>query len=319
MGLYIYLNNCNDYLGLHPYGCNLSLLNRRSEMKTYNKNRLFLMCLPAIILICFFVFLPLLRGIQVSLTNWNGFSQGYSYVGFSNYKNLFTDAKIFNAFKNTLYVAIGDTTIQNVLGLTYALLLNRAFRGRNVIRAIIYIPVMVSGLIMGYIWFFIVQYDNGALNDIVMLLGKNPIDWLGDGDRAVNFIMIITSMQFVGQAMIIYLAGLQAVPKALYEAASIDGASSVIKFFHVTLPMLRPAILTTVTLKLIGGLQMYDLVVALTGGGPGFSSHTISTMITYLYFDTQNAGYSAALGVVLFMMIMTATIFVNKVVHKKEV
>ncbi|GAA0180918.1 hypothetical protein SH2C18_35300 [Clostridium sediminicola] len=217
-------------------------------MKTDNKNRLFWMCCPAIILIGVFVLLPLLKGIQLSLTNWNGFSRDYSYVGFSNYKNLFTDAKIINAFKNTIYVAIGDTATQNILGLIYALLLNRAFKGKNIVRAIIYMPVMVSGLIMGYIWFFIVQYDNGALNDIVMLFNMNPIDWLGDGDRAVNFIMIITSMQFVGQAMIIYLAGLQGIPKALYEAASIDGASGITKFFYVTLPMLKPAILTTVTL-----------------------------------------------------------------------
>ena len=279
---------------------------------------LYTMAIPAVALITVFVFIPLLNGIRISLTDWDGFSQSSSFVGFRNYLSIFGDSRILHAIKNTFYVGIGDTLLQNVFGLMYALLLNRKFRGRSAIRAIIYLTVMVSSLIMGYIWFFIVQYDNGALNDILMLFGAEPVDWLGSGTRAVNFIMVITSMQFVGQAMVIYLAGIQGIPKEMYEAPMIDGASSIQIFFRVTLPLLRNSILTNVILKLIGGLQMYDLVVALTNGGPGFSSHTISTMINYLYFDAQNAGYSAALGVVLFLIIMTATIVVNKVIRRND-
>lgn len=276
------------------------------------------MCLPAVLLIVFFVFIPLVSGIKMSLTDWDGFSQSYSYVGFENYKALFKDSKVLHSISNTFYVGIGDTILQNVFGLLYALLLNRAFKGRGVIRAVIYLPVMVSSLLMGYIWFFIVQYDGGALNDILLLFGADPVDWLADGDRAVNFIMCITSMQFVGQAMVIYLAGLQGIPKSMYEAPMIDGASQMQMFFKITLPMLKASILTNVTLKLIGGLQMYDLVVALTNGGPGFSSHTISTMINYLYFDVQNAGYASALGVCLFLIIMTGTLLVNKFIKKED-
>ncbi len=279
---------------------------------------LYMMSIPAVALITVFVFIPLVSGIRISLTDWNGFSQSWSYVGFKNYLNLFTDSKIVHAIKNTFYVGLGDTMLQNIFGLAYALLLNHSFRGRSVIRAIIYLPVMVSSLIMGYIWFFIVQYDNGALNDIIMLFGHDPVDWLGSGTRAVNFIMVITSMQFVGQAMVIYLAGLQGIPKEMYEAPMIDGAGTMQTFFRITLPMLRASILTNVILKLIGGLQMYDLVVALTNGGPGFSSHTISTMINYLYFDAQNAGYSAALGVFLFIIIMVSTITVNKIIGRDD-
>lgn len=276
------------------------------------------MCLPAVALIVFFVFIPLVSGIRMSLTDWDGFSQSYSYVGLENYRSLFSDSKIIHAIRNTFYVGLGDTLLQNVFGLCYALLMNRAFRCRSAIRAAIYLPVMVSSLLMGYIWFFIVQYDNGALNDILMLFGHEPVDWLASGPRAVNFIMVITSMQFVGQSMVIYLAGLQGIPKSMYEAPMIDGASPAQVFFKITLPMLKASILTNVTLKLIGGLQMYDLVVSLTNGGPGFSSHTISTMINYLYFDVQNAGYASALGVCLFIIIMTATLLVNKFLKKED-
>ena len=143
---------------------------------------LYMMSIPAVALITVFVFIPLVSGIRISLTDWNGFSQSWSYVGFKNYLNLFTDSRIVHAIKNTFYVGLGDTMLQNIFGLAYALLLNHSFRGRSVIRAIIYLPVMVSSLIMGYIWFFIVQYDNGALNDIIMLFGHDPVG-LGRSDR----------------------------------------------------------------------------------------------------------------------------------------
>lgn len=276
------------------------------------------MCLPALALIIFFVFLPLASGIRMSLTNWDGFNQNYSYVGLENYKKLFTDKRIITSIKNTFCVGLCDTLLQNVLGLLLALLLNRKFKGSSAIRAAIYMPVMVSSLLMGYIWYFIVQYTMGALNDVLKLFGAAPVDWLAKGNRALAFITVITSLQFVGQAMVIYLAGLQGIPKTMYEAPQIDGANTFQVFFKITLPMLRSSIMTTVVLKLIGGLQMYDLVVALTGGGPGFSTHTISTMINYLYFDAQNAGYSAALGVFLFLVIMSLTLFVNKVLKKED-
>ena len=282
------------------------------------RKSLYVMCLPALALIIFFVFLPLASGIRMSLTNWDGFNQNYSYVGLENYKKLFTDKRIITSIKNTFCVGLCDTLLQNVLGLLLALLLNRKFKGSSAIRAAIYMPVMVSSLLMGYIWYFIVQYTMGALNDVLKLFGAAPVDWLAKGNRALAFITVITSLQFVGQAMVIYLAGLQGIPKTMYEAPQIDGANTFQVFFKITLPMLRSSIMTTVVLKLIGGLQMYDLVVALTGGGPGFSTHTISTMINYLYFDAQNAGYSAALGVFLFLVIMSLTLFVNKVLKKED-
>lgn len=282
-------------------------------------NHPFLLCLPAFALFALFVFYPMLQGLRISLTNWNGYSQSFSYVGLDNYAKLLTDGKIRTAFVNTLIYGVGSTVIQNVWGLAYALFLNRAFALRNAVRTAIYLPVMVSGLIMGYMWYFLVQYDGGALNDILIAFGREPVDWLASGSRGVQLILWITSLQFVGQAMVIYLAGLQSIPTSYYEAAAIDGASSWRRFVHVTLPLLIPAIVTNVTLKLIGGLQLFDLVVALTNGGPGYSTHSLSTMINYLYFDSQNAGYSAALGIVLFLFILCVTAATNHALRKKEV
>ncbi len=279
----------------------------------------YLLCLPALLLFAAFVFYPLAQGVRISLTDWNGYSQQYRYVGLDNYVRLFVDPRIRTAFLNTLLYGIGSAALQNVWGLGLALLLNRAFRGRSAVRAAVYLPVLLSGLIMGYLWYFLLQYDGGALNDALRLAGREPVDWLADGERATWLILFITSMQFVGQAMVIYLAGLQSIPPSYYEAARVDGASPLRVFAHVTLPLLIPAIIANVILKLIGGLQLFDLVVALTGGGPGYRTHSLSTMINELYFNSQNAGYAAALGVALFLFILAVTAVTHRAMARKEV
>ncbi|OXS53900.1 glycerol-3-phosphate ABC transporter permease [Cohnella sp. CIP 111063] len=274
---------------------------------------------PAFVLFGLFVFYPLISGVRISFTDWNGYSQSYSFIGWDNYRKLFADSNIRTAFVNTLIYGVGSAVIQNVWGLLYALLLNRKFAGRTLARAAIYLPVMISGLIMGYIWYFMLQYSGGALNDLMSALGLARVDWLADPNRAVGLILFITSLQYVGQAMVIYLAGLQTIPQTYYEAAEMDGVRVWSRFRHITLPLLAPAIITNATLKLIGGLQLFDLVMALTRGGPGFSTHSVSTMINYLYFASQNAGYSATLGIALFLTIMTITIAINRFLRKREV
>jgi ABC-type sugar transport systems, permease components len=274
---------------------------------------------PAMLLFGAFVFYPLLSGVQISFTDWNGYSQHYSFIGLDHYRKLFRDPNIRTAFVNTLIYGIGSTIVQNVWGLAYAMLFNRKFAGRTVARAAVYLPVMISGLIMGYIWYFMLQYSGGALNDAMAAFGLAPVDWLADQRRAVSLILFITSIQYVGQAMVIYLAGLQTIPRMYYEAAEMDGVRAWSRFRRITLPLLAPAIITNVTLKLIGGLQLFDLIMALTSGGPGFSTHSFSTMINYLYFVSQNAGYSATLGIALFLSIMTITVVVNRYLYRKEV
>ena len=297
----------------------------RSNVNALNRSRLAdrlqiaAMYAPAFVLFGLFVFYPLINGVRISFTDWNGYSQSYSFIGWDNYRKLFADSNIRTAFVNTLIYGVGSAVIQNVWGLLYALLLNRKFAGRTLARAAIYLPVMISGLIMGYIWYFMLQYSGGALNDLMSALGLARVDWLADPNRAGGLILFITSLQYVGQAMVIYLAGLQTIPQTYYEAAEMDGVRVWSRFRHITLPLLAPAIITNATLKLIGGLQLFDLVMALTRGGPGFSTHSVSTMINYLYFASQNAGYSATLGIALFLTIMTITIAINRFLRKREV
>lgn len=275
--------------------------------------------IPAILLFLIFVVFPLIKGVFLSFTNWNGYSQKYSMVGLANYIRFFTDNNVGTAFINTIIYGFGSTFLQTVLGLSFALLLNHKFRGRSVCRAIIYMPVMIAPLIMGYIMYFFVTYDRGAINDILALFGKEAVDWMSDGTRAVFIIMLINAFQFVGVSMVIYLAGLQSIPTMYYEAASIDGVGPWQSLRYITLPMLMPAISSAVMINLIGGLKLFDVIMALTGGGPGYASNSLSTLVQRTYFGSENAGYASAIGLVTFLFIMLISNFFIKRFDKREV
>ena len=277
------------------------------------------MYLPAVALMIVFVIYPLIQGVHISLTNWNGYSQTYKYVGLQNYRKLFTDVMFHTAFRNTLVYGFGSALIQTGLGLLYALLLQDRFCGRTFARTVIYIPVMVSQLIAGYIWYFMVQYDQGALNDIMLLLGAEPLDWMAQGARAVVIITLINGVQYVGKTMIIFIAGLTGIPTDYYEAASLDGAGAWQRFRYITLPQLLPALATNIILNLIGGLKLFGIVVSMTGGGPGYASHSLQTLINYTYFENQSAGYSAAIGLFTFVFIMFVSVVVRGYIEKKAV
>ena len=284
-----------------------------------NENLLNLMYIPAIIMFCTFIVYPFLKGIKISFTDWNGYSQNYNYIGFDNFKLLVTDKNVRIAFINTLIYGFGSTAIQQILGLLYALLLNNKFKGRNLGRTIIYMPVLISAVIMGYMCYFIFRYDNGALNDLLKLIGMEPRLWLSQPKTAIVILVLINSIQFVGISMIIYLAGLQGIPTMYYEASEIDGATAFQQFKKITLPLLYPAIVTSVTLNLIGGLKLFDIIKALTNGGPGYATHSLSTLVHSEVFLTQVAGYASTIGILLFVSILIVTLITQLYFKKKEV
>lgn len=289
------------------------------NLKDKNRRLMNLFYIPALLLFLFFVIYPFLRGLNISFTNWNGYSQKYKYVGMKNYIKFFKDENVWIAVRNTFIYGVGSTFLQNVLGLGFALLLNGTLKGRSLARTIIYLPVMISPLVMGYITYFFVQYSGGAINDILIALGHAPVDFLADGNRGVLIITLVNSLQFVGVSMVIYLAGLQNVPVMYYEAAQIDGANAFQQLRNITLPLLVPSINSAVVLNLIGGLKLYDVIEALTSGGPAFSTHSLSSLVSYQYFGAQRAGYSAVIGIMTFLLVMIISNVAMKYFNKKEV
>lgn len=274
---------------------------------------------PALVLFALFVIYPFFKGVYLSFTNWNGYSRSFKMIGLRNYVNLFKDKNVHRAFANTLVYGVGSTVIQNALGVLLAVFLNKKFRGRSLVRTVIYLPVMIAPLIMGYVMYFFFNYNRGAINDVLKLFGAAPVDWLASGNRTVFILTLVNSLQFVGISMVIYLAGLQNIPSMYYEAAEIDGIGVKQRFFYITLPLLIPAVTSSVTLNLIGGLKLFDVISALTGGGPGYDTHSLSTLIHKYYFGGERAGYASAIGMVFFVFIMFVSNIVVKALQRRQV
>lgn len=275
--------------------------------------------IPALLLILFFVLWPLIEAFRISFTQWNGYSQDYKYIGLKNYLKLFKDSNFLISFRNTIIYGFGSTLLQNLLGLAYAVFLNSRFKGHSIVRTFIYMPVMISSLIMGYIIYFFVMYNRGVFNEIIGIFGLAAVDWMASGNRGVIIITLMNSWQYVGIAMVIYMAGLQNIPKMYLEAAEIDGANPWQRFRHITFPLLLPSISSAVVLNLIGGLKLYDIIISLSGGGPGFSTHSLASYVSNQYFKAQNAGYSAAVGIFTFLFIMVVSNIFTNYFSKKEV
>jgi len=286
-------------------------------MKSMKRINLFY--IPVLVLFGVFVVYPFIDGIRISFTNWNGFLPEYSYVGFTNYTNMITDQWFHNVFRNTIIYGFGSTIIQQIVGLSLALFLDSKFKARGIVRTISYLPVMIAPLIMGYIIYFIVQFRGGALNDLVGLFGMNKLDWVGAPNRAVIVILLVNSLQYMGVSMVIYLAGLQNIPNMYKEAAAVDGVSAWNQFWFITLPLLAPALSASVVINLIGGLKLFDIIRALSPAAPSSGTHSLVSFLTYQYFNVEQAGYSAAVGVITFLFILVVSIVVIKLLDKMEV
>jgi raffinose/stachyose/melibiose transport system permease protein len=278
-----------------------------------------LMYLPAVLIMSAFIFYPFIQGIHISFTNWDGYSQQYKMVGLEHYRRLLSDPVVLHTIGNTFIYGCGSTLLQNVLGLAYALFLDQKIRGKGFVRTIVYLPIIISPLIMGYICYFLFQYDGGAANDILHVLGRAPLDWLSNGSAAVWIITLVNTYQYMGISMVIYLAGLQAIPKEYLEAAALDGASGWSRFRQVTVPLLMPAITISVVYNVIGGLKLFDVIIAMTNGGPGNASQSLSTMMYNLYFAREDAGYAAALGNVMFLIITVVGLGLLRYLRRREV
>lgn len=275
--------------------------------------------IPAFLLIVIFMIVPLGNALRVSFFKWNGYSQKMKFIGLKNYRSLFSDKVFWRSTVNTFIYGFGSTLLQNIMGLSAAIFVNKEFKGRNFVRLILYMPIMISGVIMGAIQYYIFNYENGVLNNILNLFGIGNIYWMETGPRAVMIITLINSWQAMGFCMLIYLAGLQNIPKMYQEAALLDGATKRQIFFKVKLPLLMPAVTTAVITNLIGGFKLYDIIVTLTNGGPNRKSLSLSYYISLLYFSDEKAGYSSAVGIALFVIIFLVAVPINHYLRSREV
>ena len=274
--------------------------------------------LPALILFGVFFVYPLVKGIGMSMTNWDGMGEA-KFVGLKNFVDFFSDERAMHDIKTTLIFAIGSAVLLNLVGLGYAFLMNSKFRGKSIARVIIYLPAIISPLIMGYIWYFLLQPGRGFLYHAFSQLGlPDPIgNWMSSYPSALAVLVLVNVWQFAGMTMIIYLAGLQSISSDVLEAALIDGASPWQRFAHVTLPLLMPAIRINVVTNIIGSLSVFDVIMSLTEGGPGYSTESLSIYIMRMCYGSRT-GYSTAVAMILFLIILIPVLISMRLTRAKD-
>ncbi|HUC94321.1 MAG TPA: sugar ABC transporter permease [Paenibacillus sp.] len=276
----------------------------------------YFMAVPAILLFTLFFIYPLTQGVGISLTDSNGVTKP-DFIGFRNFIDFFKDDRAKTDVSNTVLFALGSAPLLNLFGFLYALVLDRAFKGKAFVRAIVYLPAVISPLIMGYVWYFILQPGRGFLFYLLQNVGLTGGNWLADANSALVVLILVNVWQFVGMTMIIYLAGLQSIPRELYEACEIDGAGYGGKLFYVTVPMLVQSIKINVVTNIIGSLSVFEVIIALTDGGPGYSTESLSIYILRMLYGSFT-GYSTAVAMILFIMIVIPVIVFMRFIRKQE-
>ncbi len=230
------------------------------------------------------------------MTNWKGYGEA-KFVGLTNFISFFSDKRAVNDMLHTLQFGLLTPLLMNILGLAYALLLDEKLKGRGIARVIVYLPAIISPLIIGYVWLIVLRKDGGALHDIMKAMGLGAYfkQWLSSPKNAMTVVILVNVWQKVGSVMIIYLAGMQSIPQELYEVANMDGASGQQRFRYITLPLLIPSIKINVITNMISFLCAMDSIVALTDGGPGYSTETLSLFIYRMTYGS-NTGYATAVA-----------------------
>jgi raffinose/stachyose/melibiose transport system permease protein len=274
--------------------------------------------LPAAAIYIAVILTPILMGTGYAFTDWDGLRPVVNYNGLSNFRRMLGDVQVRSAISTTLIIAFSLVVVKVSLGLVLALVVNSNLKSRNWLRLVFFMPVVLTPIIVSYLWKYIFS-NNGTLNTILKLVGLDPLRWLGDPTLALVSVIIVTSWQSVGLSMVIFLAGLQAVPPELEEAATIDGAGPMQRVWYVTLPMLAPAMTVCVVIALIQGLRFFDQIYALTRGGPGYATETLSTMIYRISFQFGEFSYGAAVALVYSLIVAAIVLPVMQVLRRREV
>ncbi|MEV6424674.1 sugar ABC transporter permease [Streptomyces sp. NPDC051662] len=263
--------------------------------------------LIAAVLYGVFLLYPLVQSLWLSFTDKSPLQSGSDFVGLSNYRELFGDDRLVSSLLFTTVVVVAVTVIANVVGLLLAMLLNRSTANYRVMRTLIFVPQVLSGVIVGFIWKSILT-QNGLLNTVLAQIGliDEPVSWLGDPGLATFSVIVVVSWITIAFATVVYTASLQSVPRELYEAARMDGASSLGRFRHVTLPMIAPGTTISVTLCLITTLKLYDVIAALTGGGPADSTKSTAFYLISVAFTDNRFGYASSIA--MFLLVLTAVV-----------
>lgn len=274
--------------------------------------------LPVVLIFTVFFILPAIGGVVISLTNWDITKSGMDFVGLRNYKNILRDSFFKQSIKNTLLFAVCIVVLRNVIALALAMAFSKNLKTRTYLRTIFYIPAVLSYVVVGIMFNALFQMD-GTVNQVLSVFGMtNKMEWVANPDTALLTVIIEDVWKWTGFHMIIYIAGLAAIPQDYYEASRIDGASFWKQFRYITIPLLVPSLTVNITQSVIGGFRVFEQVLTLTKGGPGHESTVVGMMI-YEYFSRGFYGKATAATMLLSLVVIIVTVFLRKWFAKQEV
>lgn len=289
-------------------------------MKRKKSEYPFWLCIPAGAIYTMFFILPIIAAFFFSFTDWNLDRMNTpKFIGMRNFANLVKDEIFLRSIWNTVIFAFFTTLFKTAAGLMLALLAVKKFWGNSFFRTLYYLPCVLSTMIVGLLFTAILKKE-GMLNNLLSVVGLESLtrDWLGSYVPAMSWIIAVEIWMWAGFSMFIFISGLQAIPSDYYESAQLDGATAWQQFRRITLPLLAPSITVVTTLNVTGGLKVFDMVYALTNGGPGFDTQVLNTY-TYRAFGLGLLGKSSASALMLSVIIVLVTFLLNRFLKSREV
>ena len=288
----------------------MAKMSDRKKRMIKNEVKDFTFVLPSLLIFIFIIIIPLISGIRYTFTDWNGMSREINYVGLKNYITVFRDKDLLLPIRNTAIFTLVTTLLINVLGLGLAMLVEREFKGVNIIKSIVFIPLVVSLVLVSYMWMYVysdffgmVGWNSPLISTKTVLLG----------------LCAMAIWKEVGLAMMIYLAALKGVSSDYYEAATIDGAGFWAKFRNVTIPMIAPAFTYCIPLWLAGGLRMYDYSYVATQGGPRHASESMAYYIYQYLFPFNKVGYGQTVAIIYLIFCIILSNVITRMLRKREI
>lgn len=266
--------------------------------------------LPAILIYVFFILYPIIANFNYSLFQWNGIEKEKLFIGFDNYINIFKDRSFWLAAKNNIYIVLASVFLQIPLGLVMALVLTANIKGTKLFNIIFFLPYLMSTVAIGLLWIFMFDPLNGPVNQLLSLVGIEPLHWLAGKSTSLIAVLIVMVWQFAPFYMILFRAALVGIPEELYEAAEIDGAHWGNKFLHITLPSLVPTIVTSSILAVVGSLKTFDIFYIMTGGGSTTSTEIMGTYMYRQAFVNFRMGYGSTVASMMFIFALISVVII---------
>ena len=274
--------------------------------------------IPALTIFTLFVVLPIVEAAYYSFYRWDGYGAPNKYVGLKNYKYLFKNKTFILSLKNNFYIIAISLFLQLPFALLVALMISDKIRGANFFRTVFFLPYILAEIVTGLIWAYIYDGNYGMVAAIWNFFGAEPPHMIAEKETAMIALYIVIFWKYFGIHMMIYIAGLQNISKEVLEAARVDGAGPVTTAWRIKIPIILPTIRLSVFLSILGALQLFDIIMPLTGGGPSNQTHS---MVTYLYYFgvmRMKFGFGSAIGVVIFLICFTIALTYQRTLMRKD-